>query len=662
MYSDLDNQLFNIGRYVFAFSLVYVFWPLILFKGQRESGLEGYISRYAKMVCLTIALVYILVIIQLYEVLSLVAILLVLSVVGILMAGEEKKSPRELWDKMLIVIYDFFDGLVNPLKNVAEWLSGQISSLKAAFCYRFGSVEVLGNTILFAVVFSFAAYLRFYDAVMHAAPAMSDAYVTLAWMKYIEKKILFYDGVYPQGFHMYLSVLHKFATNDPLYILKYTGPLNGLLTALGIYFVVSRFTGRKVPGIIAAFVFGVLGSYLPLSWERQVSTNSQEFATVFLLPAWYFAHSYMKTFKRSYLWTAGACFAVIGWVHSLIFMLLGVGLCFLLISNLLLNFKVSLRATWHICLAGALAGVLAVLPMLFGLLMGKKFHASSSEYLSQKLQIGFPDINMIDQMALAGLLLFFIFSLITRKSRQDMIIPLFVILLGVSSFAMYMLLGPLTGIAIFAQDRIGILWSLLAPVGIGLFWSVVFYIFARSGWKQVAEAVICLGLMAYTVFSLGPSPVQAYKMQYDSMVEQYLLISQEFRPTQWMIVSSEEEYPLALGKGYHLMLGDFIKWYNPEDSRLAREVDSRIEVMSTEDIFIFEEKKILEVKVSGAEEVLMERYQRRAEEYQKLASWVEKFKAANGNLSIYYEDSDVRVYRIHQPKSREEKFKEIWGK
>ncbi len=660
MYSDFGNQLINMARYGFAFCLVYILWPLVLFRYREEGGLEGFMSRYAKMVCLTIAIVYILVIIKLYELISLVAVLVILSLYGIVAGGVWRSNPRELGTRIVTWIYDLLDGLIHPVKIAADWGRDQARSLNEAVYRRFGSAAAAGNTLLFAGVFLYAAYLRFYDAVMHAAPAMSDAYVTLAWMKYIEKRILFYDGIYPQGFHIYLSVLRKFATNDSLYILKYTGPLNGVLAALGVYFAVSRFTGRKVPGILAAFVYGVLGSYLPLQWERQASTNSQEFALVFLVPAWYFAANYLKSSKGTHLWAAGACFAVIGWVHSLIFAFLGIGLFSLLAAHLLLDFRGSLRPSWHICLAGAAAGALAALPVVVGLLMGRQFHGSSADFLTQDLQIKFPEITLLDRAALGGLLLFFVISFFTRKSRRDLVIPLFVLLLGASSFALYMVLGPMTGKAVLTHERTGILWSLLASMGIGLGWFAVFRLFPGDGKKQVAEAVLCLGLMACAVYYFKPAPVQPYKMQYDSTVDQYLRITEEFRPTEWMIVSNEEDYPLALGKGYHLMLGEFLNWYNPEDSRLARQVDGRIEVLSTTDIFIFKEKNMLRVDVKGAEKTLEARYRRLAREYEMLDRWIERYRATHSNMSIYYEDQNIQVFRIHQPKSREEQFRELW--
>lgn len=625
-----------------------------------DGGLDGFMSRYVRMVCLTIAIGYVLVIIKLYELASLVVVLLLLSARGAFSGAGRKNNAGELQVQLITWIYDLLDGLVHPAKIAARWWREKSQSFKREVYCRFGSFAAAGSTLLFAAVLIYSAYLRFHDAMVHAAPAMSDAYVTLAWMKYIERRILFHDGIYPQGFHIYLSVLHKFAANDPLYILKYTGPLNGLFTALGLYFAASRFTGQKVPGIIAAFVFGALSSFLPIQWERQASTNSQEFALVFLLPAWYFAASYLKTMKKVHLWTAGACFLVVGWVHTFVFVFLGIGLFFLVAAHLSLNFRESVRPCWHISLAGVLAGVLSALPAVLGLLMGRKFHGSSADYIAQEMKINFPDVTLIDQVALGGLVLFFVISILVNRSRKDAAIPLFILLLGLSSFAMYLALGPLTGKAVFAGERTGLLWSLLASMGVGLGWFALFRLVPGGRRKQLAETVLCLVLLACTVIYLKPAPAQPYKMQRDSMVEQYLRISQEFRPTEWLIVMPEEGYALSMGRGWHMMLGDFLNWYNPEDRRLTRLNNGRAEILSTRDIFIFKEKNVLRVNVAGAEKVLEEIYQRRLGEYRMLDQWVEKYGATHNNMSIYYEDRDIQVFHIHQPKSREEEFRDMW--
>lgn len=651
MYSEFDNLIINLARYGFAFTIVYVLWPRLLFK-DSAGGLDGFVSRYVKMVCLTVALGYVLVLIKLYEWLSFVTILLMLSVYSKFVQGKGKGHIKEVGATIASRVYDFFDGLVNPVKLFAEWYRETIRSLQRIINYRFNSFVAAGNTLLFTAVILYSVYLRFYDAIVHAAPAMSDAYVTLAWMKYIEDRILFHDGIYPQGYHIYLSILRKFAANNALYVMKYTGPLNGVLTTLGVYFAVSRFTGRVVPGIISAFSYGVLGAYMHVEWERQAAANSQEFALVFLLPALYYAANYLKSRNKADFWAAAACFTVIGWVHTIVFVFLGIGVFFLLVAYSILRFKDSLKPAWEICLAVVTAGVLSVLPVLFGLLLGRSFHGSSAEFLTDKMTVTFPDITVIDQIALVGFVLFIIISIFRKQNKRDLVLETFCVLLGIASFVMYISLGPLTGSAVLAT-RMSILWSLVAPIGIGVGWYAIFRLARGNKQKQIAEILLCTVVLACAVAYLKPTPAQPYKMQYDSMVEQYLRINEEFRPTEWMIVSQEEGYALVLGRGWHMMLGDFLRWYNPEDRYLTRRFSDRIDILDTPDIFIFTEKRMFRANFKEMEPILA----RREKEYRMLDQWFEIYRATHNDMSIYYEDANIKVMHIQQPKTIEKYIK-----
>lgn len=654
MYSDFENQLINLSRYAFSFIVVFVLWPVILFKGRRENGMDTFVSRYVLMVFLTIAIVYVLVLIRLYELISLTTILVILSVRSIAVRNGSG-SIREIKLRFSTRFYDCLDGRISLAEIIMDRWNTMLGAFRRAILSLSGSFSSLGTALLLASVFLYSTYLRFYDAVVHAAPGMSDAYVTLAWMKYIERRILFHDGIYPHGFHIYLSVIHKFAANDPLYALKYTGPLSSLFTVLGLYFVVSRMTGRAIPGIIAAFTYGALAVWLPIEWIRQASTNSQEFAIVFLLPALYYTLNYLRYSRKKDLWTAAAAFAVIGWVHTLIFVFLAVGVFLMSLAYLAGPSRKNIRPVFHIVLAGVGAGLLSVVPAALGLIMGRSFYGSAADFATAKTVVGFPAISMIDGVALGGILLFFIVGVFLRTPGKDALIPVFVLTLGFSSFVMYMALGPLTGSTVFAT-RTGILWSLMVPMGIGFGWNALWRLVEGKNKRQVAELIMGTALIGCCLLYYRPEPAQPYKMQYDSMVDQYLRISREFRPTEWMIVSAEEGYALTLGRGWHLMLGDFLEWYNPENTVLSRSVNGRVDVLETTDIFIFREKNMFKVDFKEMESIM----DRRKREYVMLDVWLEKYQAAHSNASIYYEDANIQVIRIHQPKSREEIYRHIW--
>lgn len=655
MYADFYNQITNFSRYFFAFAFLYVLLPRFLFREQAEGRLDGFMSRYMKMTVLLIMVIYVLVLVKLYELLSLAALLLLLILLAYVLAAKGRgDNLTVLGDNLVRWFYDVVDGRLHPVTALKKRCKNEFQACRKMMLHRVNDARSLGQIFLFIAVFAYTAYLRFYDAVLHAAPAMSDAYVTLAWMKYIERKELFHDGIYPQGFHICLSALHKFAACDPLYILKYTGPLNGVLLTLGIYFFVSRLTRQATAGIIAACVYGVLGGLFASGWERQASTNSQEFALVFLLPAWYYTISYLKTKSSAHYWAAAASFAVIGLVHALVYFFLAIGVMLLVFVSLALKPKASWQPARRISLAGIASGIIAVLPVAVGFLLRKQFHGASASYLTTEIEAVYPVVTSLDKIALGGFLLFIIVWIYRHRQTQDLTTGILVSLLGFFSFAMYMFLGKLTGNAVFAT-RMDLLWSLQIPVGLGAGWYALFALLPLGKRKETCRIAFCFLVTAALVVYFRPGPPEPYKMQYDSLVEQYLRISSEYRPTEWMIVS-EEGYALVLGRGYHLSLHDFLNWYAPESGRLVRQVNGAGEVLKTPDIFIFKEKKVFRADFASMIPV----YEQREKDYQRLDGWVERYRATHDNLSIYYEDPEVQVFHIHQPKTKEELFRELW--
>lgn len=647
------------AHFVFAFSLLFIFWPRLLFASRGEGLLDDFFARYIKMVCLLIILSYLLVIVQLYEVLSLVFCLLVITLRSKLIGGRTNLAVRALSENALIWLYDVLDRERHPLAELKSRAWKRYMVIKAYLASRFSTPLALGNTLLLLSVLGYSAYLRFYDSVRHAAPAMSDAYVTLAWMKYIDEKILFHDGIYPQGFHIYLSVLHKFATNDPLYVLKYAGPLNGVLIILGIYFFVSRLSGRVLPGIIAAFIYGVLGGMLPMGWERQASTNSQEFALVFLLPAWYFTLAYFKTRKKDDLWTAAAAYAVIGLVHPLVLAFLCVGVAILVIAQLLVKPREAWQSLLQLLIAGGVAAVVTVLPLAYGFLLGKEVHSSSLDFVTMSLQLTSPEISLLDKAALGGLLVFLLAAVLLKafgKPEQELGSTLFVCLLGGLSFAGYMFLGPLTQNAVLST-RTGLLWSLAAVVVVGLGWWGLFRVWQQRASLRLLELGLGVGLLLGAVWYYQPAPPEPYKMQYDTTIEQYLQIRADHTPTDWLIVSTEEGYALSIGRGWHMHLGDFLEAYDPGNKRLSALVDGTVQTLTVSDIFLFSEKNPYPVDIDTMEPVI----ERHEQEYARLEQWVEEYDQVHNNLDVYYEDQNIIIYQIHQTQTQADRFREIWG-
>lgn len=640
MYATLRYQLPQLVRFGLSFALLFVAWPVFVW---RDNGplLDRFWRRLVWMLSSCIALVYLLAATKLYELLAFTGMLLLVTMHRLWFGSQRLENIHRAQTELAVRFYGFLDSLANPGGCLVRWLKRASQACKRLVASRCANRTRLVKMSLLAVILGYAAYLRYYDAVVHAAPAMSDAYVTLAWTKYINRRILFHDGIYPQGFHIYLSVLHKFAGQDPFFTLKYAGPLNGVLTALGLYWVAERLGESPTCGLLAAFVYGVLGGWLPLEWQRQASTNSQEFALVFLLPAIYMAHQYLQHGERCDWWAALCGALIMGWVHALIYGFFLLGMVVLGLAHLLANWRHAWKRMVILALGSCVTGLLSLLPVALGLVLGRGFHGSSAEFMTATITVAAPVISPLEGAALLGFALYLMVTWI-RKRRLGST-EIFLAGLGATTCVMYLVLGPLTGNAVLAT-RTGIFWAPMVAVGSDLGWSSLVSLWP-AGKKGPRLGLVCCALLLVGLLTIyHPSPAAPYKMQYDSAVEQVLLISQRFLPTEWMLVSAEEGYALALGKGYHLMLGDFIAWYNPTREQLiADEGGAGGDPLTTPDIFILGEKTLFVVEMEAMKAILA----RREQEYRELGQWVKEYGAYHDNLSIFYEDDDIVVYRIH---------------
>lgn len=636
-------QTSNFMRWEFATIMLYFVLPAIIFPVSGEDMLERFFTRFIRMVVVTIVMGYILAALKLYEGLSLFFVLLVVIVLFRIPTNQSKRVLREMKVSLFVRLYDFLDGTFDPHQSIRRYFSRNFRVVKdnvAEWTVPTQSIQ----TVLLLSVLAYSGYLRFYDTLQHAAPSFSDAYVTLAWMKYIEGKMLFHDGIYPQGFYIFLSVLHEIASNDPLYVMKYTGPFNGVLITLGIYLFVAKVTGNKLAGIISAFVFGVLGGILPGGWDRQGGTLVQEFGMVFLLPAWYYASVFLKTGKKHYAWTAGAAFAAIGLVHTLILAFLWLGLVYLVCACLITDFKNTVRSARYLIVTGFVAGVIAALQVPVGWLAGKTIFSEAIKFMTAtQTEQYFPSMTTIDKLALLGFFLFLGISLWKRReNRFEFTLSLFICFLGVSSFMLYIAIGPMSG-NVLLQVRSGVLWSLLASVGVGVAAAAFFQIIPdKQTILNLGAYVLTLSIMAWFIIHYKPLPCLPYKMQYDAEINQYLRITNECTPAEWTLVSNEEGYDLALGRGWHIHLEDFLAWYDPKKSKLTKSVDGKEEPLVAKDIFIVKQKRIFEVNMKVMEPILA----KRVLNYKNLETWVTTYKEKHNNLTIYYEDDYIVIYHI----------------
>jgi len=654
--------LYHLAHFSFAFVLLMGVWPSFVFARTSDDAWERRWACYLRIVLIYIVVGYLLVALKLFEVLSILVVLLALTFRHYLTRGsdEARVTAMTLIGKNFYDLLDMGFRLKTSLQRMKNW--EQLRSWDKYKIPSFPKSSGLWVKLTLACVLLGAIYIRFYDACVNAAPALSDGYVTLAWMKYINRRLLFEDGIYPQGFHIVLAYLHKFSAIDQLYVLKYTGPLNGVLFTFGLYFVLSRLTGNRFAGMMAAAVYGLAGeALLVIEWLRQASTNSQEFAIVFLFPSLYFMFLYLKNGKRADLLTAAAGCCVTGLVHSLVFAYLGMGMGILLFVAMILHFSEYWSRVWRLALAGIASVLVSLAPITAGLLAGKKFHGSSEEFLHQTVEVASPILHAWDYIALSAIFITLLAVFFTKR-KEERLFPLFAGLLGLCTFLIYYYGGVLTNSLLLSTRSIS-LWAAAVPFCIGAAWDVLWKVLHKIPRRQAAEWSICTAAVASLVFSTGLEPIKPYKMEWDSSVEQYLRIASTFRPKTWIIYSQNEGYALALGNGYHGYLRELLDTYDPKHTPLTKKGEEASDPFVPVDIFIYQEKNVFQVeKTNNIYQLLAETYEQRKQENAALKQWIDTYRAYHNDLEIFYEDENLRIYHLHRPDDPEKNLVKIWGR
>lgn len=618
-------------------------------KLKNKDTIEKCVSKYAIMTLGIIILGYFLVLVKLYEVISLFLCFCTIISYKIYKHDKENKMDTSK-NQLAIKIFDILDG-----KIVFRW---KLIKTRMAIKYKMFEIKlrknfswaILFEAIALLIIIGVSSYLRYYDTFVHAALPLSDSYVTLAWMKYINGRQLFHDGIYPQGFHIYLATIFKFAAVDEIFILRYTGPLNVLFTAIGIYYVIRKLTSNGLGALAGAWIYGIYLVVFPnFPIERQAATNSQEFAFLFVFPAFYFFYKYITKQVKEYLIVGMACTAIVGLVHSLAYALVGV-LIGILIFSALLTLKKSWKPVIHVCIASLITVGLSLLPLIIGNILGKAVHSSSAAYLVEqgKYTYTYTTLTSLDFIALVSLVLLSFFIVRKKATNEERFLALFTVMAGISVFVLYYAGGVLTQNTLIAT-RSGDLWGLMLPLCVGISISFIF-----KGVKKRWDVVFnLLGMIAIvlSLFIYKPQPILPYKMEHDENIEQYLRISQHFMPKTWLIVSQEEGYAVSLGNGYHMYLGDFLKQYDPKGEALTKVSHGIIDRNIPPNIFIFQEKKIFQVsKTNTIYEILAPQYERRKKEYKQLSEWIKTHKESGFSVKTFYENENIRVYQLEMPK------------
>lgn len=252
--------------------------PWLLMPSFTAPGSIGLVGRSVIVSFVFILLAHFLAMTQLYE--GLVIVVLIAGVVAWRQFFSRPAAIRaEIVRRFSLLTLEWLDWVTKRRRRRPEPLwELEVKAIDwRAWLRRHGT-----NVTLAVVVLGAAAWMRFAKAYAHAAPAYSDAPVTLAWMKFFGRGELYPDGVYPMGMYGILSGLKKLSFQNDFLAMSAFGPLVGCGLVLSVFLFLRWTTRNTRAAVVGALVYGTLPALLPSDLARQTGYNSQEFGMLFV--------------------------------------------------------------------------------------------------------------------------------------------------------------------------------------------------------------------------------------------------------------------------------------------------------------------------------------------------------------------------------------------
>jgi len=660
-------------QFLAYFILLYLLLPrlVVRFNGGETGWLERVFITLIHSTLFFIVIVEFLAFIKLYETISIIAVTFLTAAA----ADRLVNGNKSLLTSVIVKLYDLTD---DPQKNIPAWLKGiAASKLEKMKDRARGAWAGLRRhwfaAILICGTLAYGAYVRFYHSVTHYYFGFADPYVHMSIAKNLSSNRIFED-VYPPGFGAVISAIQTFFIVDPYIVVRYIGPLSGMLMVLSIAFAIRKLVGNYPVLIFSAMALYVFYSGLPSFTQRQIAALSMEYAAIFLLPGIAFMIEYFRKKRFSDLMLAGECLAITVLIH--VYVAVTLAMAFLVIFAVHWRSLLDRKTFFRVAKVVGISGAAASLPQIYALLTVKSY---TLEYTTGNIQ-GFRDVPFsewhavffnedigvliliaLGAAALAALLARLPFARIDEVRRSFLkaiasILSIYLVSYIVFRSGAY---GLPTAIP---QDRFGVFFALIASLTAGIILFFMISPIRRPAWRRAAETFLSVLLVAAVLATGRINTANAGdRYQYDDSVRMYLHIKEHFPLLNWTIVSPQEENHLVIGYGWHYQLWEFVKALEfPE----AEESNLKFE---TPYVFFYVEKIPLPMPyepspydgpVTEGEanapfplydgQLTTEFYYRSDTNRRileaKIFKWAEEYRQKHDNMTIYYDSPEFRVY------------------
>jgi hypothetical protein len=549
-----------------------------------------------------------------------------------------------------------------------------------------------GGVLAWTAIVVAAAVTRFYRPFATANLGYSDTYVHLFLMRLLDegRQVDPAWGPYPRGMHFLLLPIERLTNVDAILLMNFFGAFTGVLLTLSAAYAAQRITRRTSAALVAGLLFATMiggasqyfalggsvsssssadareklsRSYAELSdqgefdvlltaFQRQTSTLPQELAIVLLLPGALFLVDWLRTRDRWRLSGFIACTAAIAAIHSGVAVPL-VALCAAAAVAALVCRTTTIRDVARGAGAGAI-GIAIGSTWMLGFLRYRSI--GSNEGVNVGRNVGgtalyyFPFLRSFVGDATGEETAY---MMLTPFLIGVMIVAVLVAIAAIrlrEAAALWIALGTIFFVITHAASVLGIpeivevrrnaTWlALTIAVLLGVAITALAARLPKRAYAITPAVAIVLWLA--TTPNLYSDAMRARLLDYSgygATTYAVLQITQRLQPFTWTLVSYGQEYPMVLGRGFHLNGVDFLEEFDPAESPLR---------IPTPHVFIAVEKKPHHFQINN----WSTRFERAAVE-ERLQTWCMVYGLTHRDIRVFLDDENVRIYEIRKGQGR----------
>ena len=542
--------------------------------------------------------------------------------------------------------------------------------------------EHRGTILTFATVGVVAAITRFYRAFATANLGFSDTFVHLYLMRLLDegRQVDPAWGPYPRGMHFLLLAIQRLTNVDAILLLNFFGAFAGVLIVIAVADTARRITRNNIAALVAGLLFATMiggarqyfalggsvatrsqpearqllsQSYEELAgagefdvlltaFQRQTSTLPQELAVILLLPGAMFLLDWLRTHDRWRLIGFAGCTAAIAAVHSGVVVPL-LALC-AAVSVAALATRLSVVGD---IARGATAGAIGV-AIGCSWMLGYLRYANVGENAGGAALYYFPFLRslagsgeetaymMFTPFLIAIVIIAVILAIAAIRKREP-----YTLAASLSTIFFVLTHAASTlGIPEIIETRRNATWlAMTIAVLLGIAVTALAVRLPRR--FAVAAPALTIMLWCLTIPNLFGASMRARILDYSgygTTTYAVLRISQQREPFTWTLVSYGQEYPMVLGRGFHLNGADFVEQFDPGEETLR---------VPTPRVYIVVEKTPHRFQINN----WSKRFDRAAVE-ERLQTWCTVYSLTHDNIRIWLDDENVRIYEIVRAEGR----------